>query len=114
MNVITVKKKFVENGIKTFMRNDNSFIIEMPDDSMRGSIERGDLLNVVPVGRGFSDGIYAVRIGVFLFVRRIQFMGDIIRISADNQNYLSWTVEEERADIEFIGRVKASLNIRHH
>lgn len=65
-------------------------------DSMRGSVEPGELVVLdVTVTRFISDGIYAFSFGDCVHIKRLQRMKDHLIVISDNQAYDRWEIGEE-------------------
>ncbi len=84
-------------------------LVMMTGESMEPTLGKDDVLLVNRrVGGSRSDGIYLVRSGDALLVKRLQFMptGDV-RVISDNQSYEPFTVhpESENTTFRIIGRV---------
>lgn len=84
-------------------------LVNMTGESMEPTLGKDDVLLVNRrSGSSRSDGIYLVRAGDALLVKRLQFLpnGDV-RVISDNQAYEPFTVrpESEHTDFKIIGRV---------
>lgn len=65
-------------------------------DSMRGSVEPGELVVLdVTVGRFISDGIYAFAYGDSIHIKRLQKLKDRLVVISDNQTYEKWEITSE-------------------
>lgn len=84
-------------------------LVNMTGESMEPTLGKDDVLLVNRrVGSVRSDGIYLVRAGEALLVKRLQFLpeGDV-RVISDNQAYEPFTVrpDSDSTDFKIIGRV---------
>ena len=65
-------------------------------DSMRGSVEPGELVVLdVTVSRFVSDGIYAFSYGDSVHIKRLQKLKDRLIVISDNQTYEKWEINAE-------------------
>lgn len=84
-------------------------LVMMTGESMEPTLGKDDVLLVNRrVGSTRSDGIYLVRVGEALLVKRLQFLpGGEVRVTSDNQAYEPFTVspETENNNFKIIGRV---------
>ncbi|MER3384918.1 S24 family peptidase [Pectobacterium aroidearum] len=93
---------------------DNRMVITMPDDSMSGTIERGDQLLIDTTKyRYFVDGIHYFSIDGVFFVKRLQDIGGPLLVISDNGQYQRYRLEEnELSRINIIGRVEKACLIK--
>lgn len=62
-------------------------------DSMRGSVEPGELVVLdVTVNRFVSDGIYAFSYGDSVHIKRLQWLKDRLMVISDNKTYDRWEI----------------------
>lgn len=84
-------------------------LVNMTGESMEPTLGKDDVLLVNRrVGSTRSDGIYLVRVGEALLVKRIQFLpGGEVRVISDNQAYAPFSVnpETESTNFKIVGRV---------
>ena len=65
-------------------------------DSMRGSVEPGELVVLdITVSRFMSDGIYAFAYGDSMHIKRLQKLKDRLIVISDNQTYEKWEITPE-------------------
>jgi len=65
-------------------------------DSMRGSVEPGELVVLdITVSRFVSDGIYAFAYGDSVHIKRLQKLKDRLIVISDNQTYEKWEITSE-------------------
>ncbi|MGI3172536.1 S24 family peptidase [Aeromonas veronii] len=87
---------------------DRLAVIRAKGDSMEPTISNNDIILVnLCNGDALRDGLYVLRIGDSLLVKRLQFdvLGGINVIS-DNPGYATQVVtKEQRADVHIVGRV---------
>lgn len=95
----TITKVSEENAISRSVFNthhtlfdcdeEKLFALRMPDDSMSGTIECGDVLlaSKFCIGDNLWDGIYLYEINGFRQCRRIQVAGEQILILSDSNTY---------------------------
>ncbi|MDU4943869.1 MAG: S24 family peptidase [Mixta calida] len=68
-------------------------------DSMRGSVEPGELVVLdVTVSRFVSDGIYAFSYGDSAHIKRLQRLKDRLIVISDNKTYEKWEIGPEEED----------------
>ncbi|WP_368928386.1 S24 family peptidase [Mixta calida] len=68
-------------------------------DSMRGSVEPGELVVLdVTVSRFVSDGIYAFSYGDSAHIKRLQRLKDRLVVISDNKTYEKWEIGPEEED----------------
>lgn len=84
-------------------------LVMMTGESMQPTLGKDDVLLVNRrVGQTRSDGIYLVRTGDALLVKRLQFLPDgAMRVISDNPAYAPYAVssDSEATDFRLIGRV---------
>lgn len=89
-------------------------LIKATGDSMDPTIKRGDLVIVDTYNTSIQeDGVYVIRMNSAVIIKRIQLLVKGVRIISDNRD-LYGPIEANLEDIEIIGKVHASLNIRNH
>ena len=71
-------------------------------DSMRDTLCTSDLVLLDLRTQRRRDGIYAIRQGEALLCKRIQFVGDILRVSSDNSHYPAFEANAE--ELSIVGR----------
>lgn len=68
-------------------------------DSMRGSVEPGELVVLdVTVSRFVSDGIYAFSYGDSVHIKRLQKLKDRLVVISDNKTYEKWEIDSSEED----------------
>ncbi|WP_245194052.1 S24 family peptidase [Aeromonas jandaei] len=87
---------------------DRLAVIRAKGDSMEPTISNNDIILVCLCnGDALRDGLYVLRIGDSLLVKRLQFdvLGGI-KVISDNPGYETQVVtKEQRADVHIVGRV---------
>lgn len=90
----------------------NQYVINMPDDSMSGTIEAGERLLVKRHAGNLWDAIYFYELDGRYFVKRIQTMKNKLIIISDNDHYENWEASEKvKERINIIGMVTARCQI---
>ena len=76
-------------------------------DAMAGTIDPGDIILIDIATNSFEgDGIYLFAYHDVVQVRRVQSMGETLRICADNGQYADWTTSSNAATpLNILGRV---------
>ncbi|QIR27650.1 helix-turn-helix transcriptional regulator [Kluyvera genomosp. 3] len=76
-------------------------------DAMAGTIGTGDIIVVDIDKNSFEgDGIYLFACNQVLQVRRLQLVGEALRVRADNNLYADWLIDEkQKRSLTIIGRV---------
>jgi len=68
-------------------------------DSMRGSVEPGELVVLdITVKRFVSDGIYAFSYGDSVHIKRLQWLKDRLMVISDNSTYERWEINSQDED----------------
>lgn len=82
--------------------------VEADGDSMLGTVDDGDTV-LVNRARTTGDGVYLLRIGHALRIKRVQWLADrSLRISSDNEHYAPEVIHpEDLNQVEIIGRCHA-------
>jgi len=84
-------------------------LIHVQGESMAPTLSPGDVILVErEPGTRPGDGIYVLRMGEALLVKRLQFLPDgVLRVCSDNEAYAPFTtnLREESEGLEIIGRV---------
>lgn len=71
-------------------------IINVDGDSMEPTIGNGDLLFVDTTKSAYQgDGVYVFSYGENLYVKRLQFAGDVLLVISDNPLYKEWKITSE-------------------
>lgn len=71
-------------------------IINVEGDSMEPTIGNGDLLFVDTTKSAYQgDGVYVFSYGENLYVKRLQFAGDVLLVISDNPLYKEWSITAE-------------------
>ncbi|QNS14261.1 XRE family transcriptional regulator [Mannheimia bovis] len=71
-------------------------IINVDGDSMEPTIGSGDLLFVDTTKSAYQgDGVYVFSYGENLYVKRLQFAGDVLLVISDNPRYKEWEIKKE-------------------
>ncbi|QTM01915.1 S24 family peptidase [Mannheimia sp. ZY171111] len=71
-------------------------IINVDGDSMEPTIGNGDLLFVDTTKAAYQgDGVYVFSYGENLYVKRLQFAGDVLLVISDNPRYKEWEIKKE-------------------
>lgn len=71
-------------------------IINVDGDSMEPTIGNGDLLFVDTTKSAYQgDGVYVFSYGENLYVKRLQFAGDVLLVISDNPLYKEWSITAE-------------------
>ncbi len=89
-------------------------IISAPDFSMTGTFENGDALfvdttyNTIPF-----DGVYAFNYLGHSYIKRLQKQGNRIAVLSSEPTMETWYIED-KANIDIIGRVLGSLNLKKY
>ena len=89
-------------------------LVKASGDSMSPTVERGDLVIVDTSDTSVrEDGVYLIRFGDALVIKRLQLMLNSIKVISDNRDLYD-PFEITANEIEVIGKVYSSLNIRKH
>lgn len=90
-------------------RPQDLWLIRVHGDSMEPTLRAGDVILVDSrASRPDREGIYILRLGEALLVKRLQVMpGRKIRVTSDNAAFEPWMIDQEErsADTAIIGRV---------
>lgn len=71
-------------------------IINVDGDSMEPTMGSGDLLLVDTTKPAYQgDGVYVFSYGENLYVKRLQFAGDVLLVISDNPRYKEWVITKE-------------------
>ncbi|WP_446653433.1 S24 family peptidase [Blastomonas sp.] len=91
-----------------FGKVDGLRLVKASGDSMEPTITDGQWV-MIDVGRQVGDGIFAVRVGDDLFIKRLQFQTSRVLAISDNPSYELFVINlKDKADREafqVIGRV---------
>ncbi|HEX8224482.1 MAG TPA: XRE family transcriptional regulator [Allosphingosinicella sp.] len=92
---------------RSFGHEDQLELLRVVGDSMQPELSDGDWVMVDRRRRDPRDGLYAVRLGDALLVKRVQFQGRNIRLVSTNPAYEPIVVDrnDEAADLELLGAV---------
>ena len=83
-------------------------VIEIRGEGMAPTLAPGDdiLINTTPLHGALPDGIYLVRMGNTLQVKRLQLLpGEMVRVISDNPAYLPFDAKLDTSEIVVIGLV---------
>jgi len=84
-------------------------LIHVSGDSMEPTLRAGDVILVNRQAcRPDREGIYIVRVGDMLLVKRLQALpGGKVKVTSDNPAFESWTINlaDPGADVVIVGRV---------
>ncbi|WP_431022055.1 hypothetical protein ABMA09_18810 [Erwinia rhapontici] len=111
---VVITKKDTNN---IFIANGSgSVITSMPDDTMTGEIEPGQVIAIDTTSFGFlEDGIFAFYWHGIFMVKRLQFISGRIRVIPASKYYMEWEIIQAKSEpLKIIGRVVASQTIRRH
>ena len=98
---IIIKKSSINNHI-----TQNLHHIKMPDDSMQPLIEPNDTIIINTEETTPYNGIYAIKIGETLQIKRLQIQPNSIKITAENKAYQPIETQILPTDnLHIIGRV---------
>ncbi|PTB82880.1 peptidase S24 [Methylophaga nitratireducenticrescens] len=101
------KKEWIHNELHN--SPGNLYLINIEGESMEPSLRPGDVVLVDHSDNtARRDGIYILRMGDALLVKRLQRLpGDIIKASSDNPAYQAFTIDlkKDSHEISIIGRV---------
>lgn len=88
---------------------DDTILVRLDDDSMRDTIGAGQLV-VVDQRPRVGDGVYLVRFGDQVRVKRVQHMADgTIRLSSDNPKYAAETIAAGAEGFLILGYCHAAI-----
>lgn len=91
---------------------DEQFVVNMPDDSMSGTIEAGEKLLVKHHSGNLWDAIYFYELHGCYFVKRLQTMKNKLIVISDSKHYENWEATKEVRDrMNIIGMVTARCQI---
>jgi|GEM_PF-1925164 len=94
---------------------DKAALIQADGDSMRGTVEHGDIMLIDLSDTAARDGrVYVFSIGEDVLVKRVQRIPNGIKMIADNPAYDSITVmdEDQATSVSVIGRVVIAWHSR--
>ncbi|MBQ9182484.1 MAG: helix-turn-helix transcriptional regulator [Neisseriaceae bacterium] len=98
---IIIKKGSINNHIAQNLHH-----IKMPDDSMQPLIEPNDTIIINTEETTPYNGIYAIKIGETLQIKRLQIQPNSIKITAENKAYQPIETQTLPTDnLHIIGRV---------
>lgn len=107
VDALAFKREWIKNELKTSPKN--LVLVTMTGESMEPTLGKDDVLLVdKKPGLFHSDGIFLVRAGDALLVKRLQFLPNSdMRISSDNPAYTPFFVrpESDTTDFKIIGRI---------
>ncbi|TDN54652.1 peptidase S24-like protein [Buttiauxella sp. JUb87] len=91
---------------------EQQFVINMPDDSMSGTIEAGEQCLVKKHQGNLWDAVYLYELDGQHFIKRFQTVKNKLLIISDNKLYETWEANEEiKKQMNIIGMVTAYLQI---
>lgn len=107
VDALAFKREWIRSELRANPKD--LVLVMMTGESMEPTLGKDDVLLVNRrLGSARSDGIYLVRSGEALLVKRVQFLPDgSLRVLSDNPAYEPFSVRPTDADTEFriIGRV---------
>lgn len=107
VDALAFKREWIRTELKANPKD--LVLVMMTGESMEPTLGKDDVLLVNRrVGPARSDGIYLIRLGDALLVKRLQFLPDSeVRVISDNPAYDPFGVRPSDADTDFriIGRV---------
>lgn len=107
VDALAFKRDWIRSELRANPRD--LVLVMMTGESMQPTLGKDDVLLVNRrVGQTRSDGIYLVRTGEALLVKRLQFLPDgAVCVISDNSAYAPFTVrpDSESSDFRIIGRV---------
>jgi phage repressor protein C with HTH and peptisase S24 domain len=107
VDALAFKREWVRSELRANPKD--LALVMMTGESMEPTLSKDDVILVNRrIGSTHSDGIYLLRAGEALLVKRLQFMPQgSIRVISDNQAYEPFTVTPDTAENDFriIGRV---------
>lgn len=107
VDALAFKREWIRTELRANPRD--LALVMMTGESMQPTLGKDDVLLVNRrVGQARSDGIYLVRAGEALLVKRLQFLPDgAVRVISDNPSYAPFTVrpDNEATDFRIIGQV---------
>lgn len=84
------------------------YLLYVEGDSMEPTLSDGDIVMLRRAEGSPRDGIYVLRIGSALHVKRLQFLGGgEVEVSSDNRTYKAFSIrlEDPGEQVEIVGRV---------
>jgi SOS-response transcriptional repressor LexA len=98
---------------RSFGHEDALELVRITGDSMEPELSDGDWVMIDRKRTDPRDGLYALRLGDALLVKRVQFQGRSIRLVSANPAYEPITIDrsDEAADLEIIGAIVWSSRI---
>ncbi|SEP83752.1 Helix-turn-helix [Treponema bryantii] len=84
----------------------NLAALHVHGDSMKPTLNDGDMIVCDSLGWDNSDGIYAIRMNGSGFVKRIQVVGQKILVISDNPKYKTFEESVNSDAIQIIGKVR--------
>jgi len=91
---------------------EQQFVINMPDDSMSGTIEAGEQCLVKKHEGNLWDAVYLYELDGQHFIKRLQTVKNKLLIISDNKLYETWEASEEiKNQMNIIGMVTAYLHM---
>ncbi len=107
VDALAFKREWVHNELRAHPKD--LVLVHMTGESMEPTLGREDVLLVNRrIGTARADGIYLVRSGEALLVKRLQFLPDgKLRVISDNSAYEPFTVDHRESDggFKILGRV---------
>lgn len=106
LDALAFKRTWIQSELRVSPDNLSLFVVQ--GDSMAPALHQGDIV-LADRSAALRDGIFLVRMGSSVQVKRLQCMIDgTVKIKSDNQAYEEEYFspdQVERLDIEFIGRI---------
>lgn len=100
-NVIEMRVAFRKEWIARKGNAKNMVLVKVSGDSMEPTLLNGDLV-LVDRGRNYLEpqgGVYAVALDEVIMIKRVQPLGDRVRIISDNKMYEAFEVRADQVRI---------------
>ena len=106
-DLLAFKREWITQELRT--RPENLSLIHVQGESMIPTLSPGDVILLEQTGQAqVSDGIFVIRMGEALLVKRLQFLpNQEVNITSDNASYHPFRInlKEPGEDFAIIGRV---------
>lgn len=105
---ISLDRVFIEKELRASYRHLTS--ITVVGDSMEPTLRNGDVV-IVDNSQTGGDGIFIVRAGEVLYIKRVQIFFDkgIMRLTSDNGFYEPMELDVKTENVKVVGRVVCCL-----
>lgn len=102
---LAFRRYWIENYVTR--QTDKLSVIAVKGDSMEGILNHGDNILINHAETEPRDGLYVLRIGNDLFVKRVQRMPGKLLVTSANPHYAPFEIDLSHTDdIAIVGRVE--------